>query len=262
MRSMSMAAPVTCGDSGCNRGPARGIALAVAFADLRLPSSSARHRAAIDLAAMAAQAWISGQRRGRPMIASCDSAEVHDGSATPPACEQPDQRAGGGKLRAVDQRQPLFRAKHDRLSPALAVPRAPPSVCRQKRLARADHTRPYAPAGPDRPMPRPSPCPGPPASRRRQHRFELRATTGRTPDAPRPSDKQLERHHQAHRRGSAAARRRSSGQDQVALQRAVIFRRDADAGELAEPGVDAIDRIFALRRLRNQRGRGINRPIA
>ncbi len=93
---------------------------------------------------------------------------------------------------------------------------------------------------------------------RRDHRQTRRApacprsaaiTSRRTPDAPRPSDSSFSTMirrtvSRLDRLAHAAAMR----QDQVALQRGGILRRDLDRGEFAKAGIDAVDRRVALRR--------------
>jgi hypothetical protein len=74
-------------------------------------------------------------------------------------------------------------------------------------------------------------------------------TRGATPKA-----EKLQSHHQSRGRlierfAHAAAMR----EDQVALERRRILRRDLDAGKLAEAGIDPIDRRIPLRRRPNQR---------
>ena len=188
-----------------------GIALAVAFANLdcrpAAPTSRLPHRSG----PVAAQGVDFGvKRRGRPHDRIGDKAESHGSCAARHACEQAGQRAGGRKLGAVDQRQPFLGAKHigsarpcQGLGAGHPLPQIPPRPRRSLQ-------RPYAPAGPDRPRPRPTLAgitgmtPLWPASLRSARRSR------RTPDAPRPSDSSFRAIIRRARRGQRRRPRRSN----------------------------------------------------
>ena len=80
-----------------------------------------------------------------------------------------------------------------------------------------------------------------------------------TPLAPRPSESKFERHHQPHRRRvERLADAAAMAEDQVALQRLGVFRRNLNAGEFAKAGVDAVDGGAAFRRRADQIGGGVD----
>ena len=77
---------------------------------------------------------------------------------------------------------------------------------------------------------------------------------GRTPEAPCAEARELQRHHQPHdRRRHRLADAGGVRQHDVALQRREVVAGDAHARELAEAGVDAVDRLAP-------RDDGVDRP--
>ena len=245
------------------------IVFAVAFADLRSVEQVANDLRRHDLAAMAAQAVdlvmkrrgrthrrIERQRRGDERI-----------DRQPPAVEQRGKGQSGGHLRAVEQREPFLGFEHERFEACalqgrarrhafapvegVAFPdqgggdmgqRGKIARCADRSLFR-DHgghasldqlLQPFDNHGPD-------------------------------PGCPAPQRKALERDDEAHdlrieRRSEARAVRKH----QIALERAEIGFADAHAGELAEAGVDAVDRLARAERRAEAVGRsghGIHRRL-
>ena len=94
------------------------------FRGFRDPAISARMAAATSIwPAMAAQGMdFRLERRGRAhdRIGGQRAVTTHGSLRIAPGVEQARQRAGGGELRAVDQRQALLRAQHDRREPGAA----------------------------------------------------------------------------------------------------------------------------------------------
>ena len=173
--------------------------------------------------------------------------------------EQAGQRVGGGELRAVEQRQPFLRAER---RAARARPRASASAAGMRApstndLADADHRRGHMRrAARDRPRRRPSLAPARPASGRAPASPPAaRASRGRTPEAPcarlASFSAIISRTIGDRRRLADAGGMR---QHDVALQRVEIGRRDAHAGQLAEAGIDAIDRLALGDDARDRRG--------
>ena len=163
--------------------------------------------------------------------------------------EQAGERLRGRELRAVEQREPFLRAEHDRREPG-ARERGGGRHALAGELAlrrRRAWPPPCARAARDRRRRRPSPGAGPPGSGRAPAWLRAgRRCRGRTPEAPRPrlaSFSAIIRRTIAGRHRLADAGRMR--EHDVALQRREIVGRDAHAGELAEAGIDAVDRLAA-----------------
>ena len=193
-------------------------------------------------------AWISGRSGAvEPMIASVDIAEMTQRVLRrPPGAEEPGQRAGGRELRAVDQRQPLLgRERHRREPRRRERRRAGHPLAADLGLAVAEHHRRHV--GERREVAR-----GPDRALRRHHRRHARGQhrlheLDQLPAHARraaPERDQLQRHHQPHDRrrrrlADAGSNARGSGCAAGARCRPAAMRH---ARELAEAGVDAIDR--------------------
>jgi hypothetical protein len=159
--------------------------------------------------------------------------------------EQAGQRVGGGELRAVEQRQPFLRAER-RAAPARRGQRlAAAGSARRRRRSRRRRSspRPCGRAARDRPTRRPSPA-----------RDDRRQAAPASPPAARASP--------AHARGALRQAGRASAPSSAARSAPASARRrrpratarccaaasrgrggDAHAGQLAEAGVDAVDRL-------------------
>ena len=209
---------------------------------------------------MAAQAHGCARSNGasEPRAASVESAP-DDQRRTEQRfrLEQSRQRVGGRELRAVEQGEALLRRERDRrqadLSQRLRGRRYPVA---DARLADADHRRRQVSerreiaGGADRALRR--------HDRRqsaRQHRFDEAKRLGAHAGSALRKAAELQRHHQPHRfDGGRLADAGGVGEHDVALQLREIRGRDAHARELAEAGVDAIDRRAAIENARDRRG--------
>ncbi len=153
---------------------------------------------------------------------------------------------GGRELRAVQQCQPFLGAQHEGLQPGRCQRRRRRhALAAEHRLADAEHGRAHV-----RQWRQVARC----AHRalRRDHRQHAAPEHGFQERQRRRSDSgcalrqagDLQRQHQPHhgvRHGLADPCRMR--QHDVTLQRLQIVRRDAHAGELAEAGVDSINRV-------------------
>ena len=158
--------------------------------------------------------------------------------------EQASQRIGGRKLRAVQQGEPFLGAQHKGLQPRIAQ-----RLCGRHGLAvddevtDANHRRAHmgerrqVPGGADRALARDDRSEASGQQRLQQlHGGELHAGGALRQAA------ELQRHHEAHdgnrhRRANAG----SVAQHDVALEGFQVGLFDADAGQLPEAGVDAVD---------------------
>ena len=233
------------------------VAVAVAFADFRTCHQRTLRTGHRNLARMAAQG-VNGvfQRCSAAHDrVSAERAGDNTGRRIGPSAPQPHQRAGGGKLRAVDQRQTFLRAQRDRLQPGSLQRVAPCHAGAVKdRLALADHHGGHmrqwrkVARGTDRALIRDH----------RVHAFGQHPLdqSDRGPchtRRPAPQRQQLQHHHQPRgrriqRRADATAMR----QDQIALQARGVLGGDLDRGKFAKASVHAVNRRLARRRLGHQ----------
>ena len=167
---------------------------------------------------------------------------------------------GRGKLRAVEQRKPLFGGERNRREF-----RAIESFVRRQRFAgearfadanhRRGHMRERARGRPRR---RPSPCEGTTGvTPRLSISCNNASVSGRTPEAPwarLASFSAIINRVVASLRCFADARR--VRKHDVALQARKVGVVDANVSEFAEPGVDAIDRLAARENALNRGGAG------
>ena len=234
---------------------------AMRSADRRARHQRAQRGRGLDLAAVAAQRVDARVERrvralgrfGRQRAGDQRRAEQRLG------LEQPGERIGGRELGAVEQRQAFLGAERRaatspaRASASSAGSRSPRDVD----LADADHRRRHVrERGEVAATRRPSPAHGTPGSARARASLRAVATvSGCTPEAPCARLASLsaiisrttgDRQRLADAGGMA--------QHDIALERREIVVVDADAGELAEAGVDAVDRLRPRARMRATAG--------
>jgi hypothetical protein len=172
--------------------------------------------------------------------------------------EQAGERVGGRELRAVQQCQPLLGAEAERLQARLGQRlggRPPALACED--LADADHRRRHV--GERREVARGADRALTGHDRRQilgQHRFEEPNCLESHARCALRQAAQLQCHHQP-RDGDRhrLADTRGMRQHDVALEHREIGSGNADAGELSEAGVDAVDRL-SLGQDRRHRGGG------
>jgi len=167
---------------------------------------------------------------------------------------QTRQRQRCRNLRAIEQRQPLLGAQHDglhaggleRLGAGYALALHPCLALTDQHEAHMGKRRQIARC-PHRPLPRDDrQHVGIDQGRQRLHR--------RQRDAGGPLRQRIELHqqdeadHRATERRSHSSRMRAHDVD---LQRVEVFGRDARLGQLAETGIDAIDRVPGLQQPRH-----------
>ena len=222
------------------------VVLAVALADLRPREERPRSRGDLALAAVAAKGVDLGEERlGRPHDRVGRQGSGHDRALRrPPGIEQGGERAGGRELRAVEQGEALLRAEGEGRDSGrrerLPTRHAPAfegcgpfadhhrrEVRERREVAGRAHRALDGNIGKDAAF---------------EHRFDARDE--RRPDAGRPpaEGEDLEGHHQPDvRAGKALPEPDAMRSDEVSLQGLDLAGGDANAGELPESGVDAVD---------------------
>ena len=245
--------------------------------DVRGADRAARHQRAqgcrgVDLAAMAAQGMDARVERRVRAARRVGRQRADDQRRAQQRLrlEQADERVGGGELRAVEQREPFLRRRARSARGRLRASASAAGMTRSP--TRASPTPIIAAAiwasGARSPEAPTEPCAGTigvtPA---RQHRFEK---AKRLAAARR---RRLARGCRASAPSSGAPSRRASGSPTPAAWESTMLRcscarsaaRDAHARELAEAGVDAVDRLAAIEnaldRRRARRHRGLMRGI-
>ena len=160
--------------------------------------------------------------------------------------EQARQRLRRRELGAVEQREPLFRAQHDRREPGAGQRRiGRHGFAGKLHFADAQHRRRHVrergeiARRPDRALAR---------YHRdhiaRQHGFEHFDGLQPHPGGAAAEAGELQRHHQPHgRRSHRLADAGRVRQHDVALERGEVFGGDAHAGKPPEAGVDPVDRL-------------------
>ena len=259
------------GSAGC-RGPARGRRLRGASARIALP---AQQRAVGSARTSICPGWPrSAWMRGSngpslPRAASTVSAPVTSAASnTRLDREQRVQRQRGRDLRAVDQREALLGRERERRDAGRRQRRGGRHARSPSRehLAVADQRqrqvreRREVARRADRALATGSTARG----RRCAARASASTTSSRTPEWPRARLAALSAGQPHDGAGSGAPTPTRVRADQVELQQREVAVRDARVGELAEAGVDAVDRRVALgralRRAPHWRGSRRGRP--
>ena len=225
---------------------------------MALPAISVAQRVGrLDLAAMAAQRVDARIERRVRALAPHRSTSAPVTSAdwnSALGLEQAGQRIGGRELRAVEQRQPFLGAEHDRRrarrwrgASAAGMRPAGDEDTRRRRSSPPS----YAPAARDRRRRRPSLAPGTTGMTSvREHALRAaRSSPAARRRRPAPGSR-------ASAPSSAARSATGIGSPTPAACDSTMLRcsvarsavGDAHAGQLAEAGVDAVDRLALARR--------------